>query len=108
MKITQSRDYKKPIYALGVTAALLAASVTGCGNPVEKDSSPTKGSGSRTKSEFYSKYDADKEVIYGGDVAIEGEYVEPDVELDGVTAIETSGIDDTVFLVGEETVYDGN
>ncbi|MBO4460409.1 MAG: hypothetical protein J5715_10755 [Clostridiales bacterium] len=31
MKITQSRDYKKPLYAIGLTTALVATAVTGCG-----------------------------------------------------------------------------
>ena len=31
MKITPSKDYKKPLYALGVAAALTALAVTGCG-----------------------------------------------------------------------------
>ena len=34
MKITKAENYKKPRYALGVTAALMAVSMTGCGNPV--------------------------------------------------------------------------
>lgn len=34
MKISQSKGYKKPLYALGITAALMAVSVTGCGGPV--------------------------------------------------------------------------
>ena len=31
MKITQSKDYKKPLYAIGIAAALTAVAVTGCG-----------------------------------------------------------------------------
>ena len=31
MKITPSKNYKKPLYALGVAAALTALAVTGCG-----------------------------------------------------------------------------
>ena len=31
MKITQSKDYKKPFYAIGIAAALTAVAVTGCG-----------------------------------------------------------------------------
>ena len=31
MKITQSRDYKKPLYAIGLTTALVTTAVTGCG-----------------------------------------------------------------------------
>lgn len=30
MKITQAKDYKKPLYAIGIAAALMAASVSGC------------------------------------------------------------------------------
>lgn len=37
MKITQSRNYKKPLYAIGIAAAFTAVAVTGCGGskPVE-------------------------------------------------------------------------
>ena len=31
MKITQSRNYRKPLYAIGIAAALTAIAVTGCG-----------------------------------------------------------------------------
>ena len=33
MKITPSKNYKKPLYALGLTAALAAATLTGCTDP---------------------------------------------------------------------------
>ncbi len=102
MKIAQSRDYKKPLYALGITAALLAASVTGCGNPVEKDPTPTKGGGARTISEFYSKPDADREIALGGDVYIEGEASGP-VDYEGEETICTD-----VGLEGGVSVDDGN
>lgn len=36
MNITPSKDYKKPLYAIGIGAALLATSLTGCTNPFEK------------------------------------------------------------------------
>lgn len=32
MKITQSRDYKKPLYAIGLTTALAVTAVAGCGH----------------------------------------------------------------------------
>ena len=36
MKIVQTKDYKKPLYAVGIAAALTAMAVTGCGgNPVD-------------------------------------------------------------------------
>ena len=100
MKITQSKDYKKPLYAIGIAAALVATSVTGCGSifgdsgngPVTKG-----GSGTRTMSSEYSKYNADDPVIEEGEIAIAGEIDEPDVELDG-----------DVVLAGEETVDDCN
>ncbi len=98
MKIAQSRDYKKPLYALGISAALLATTVTGCGNPAGKDPSPTKGSGTRTMSEFYSKYDADKEIALGGDVYIEGEASGP-VDYEGEETICTEvGLDGDVSV----------
>ena len=93
MKIAQSRDYKKPLYALGISAALLATTVTGCGNPVDKEPTPTKGGGSRTISEFYSKPDADREIALGGDVYIEGEASGP-VDYEGEETICTEvGLD---------------
>ena len=33
MKITPSKDYKKPLYAIGIAAALTAAAVSGCTFP---------------------------------------------------------------------------
>ena len=38
MKITQAKNYKKPLYAIGIAAALMAATVSGCsdpGNPID-------------------------------------------------------------------------
>ena len=101
MKITQSKDYKKPLYAIGIAAALVATSVTGCGSIFgdSGDGRTTKGggSGTRTMSSQYSKYNADDPVIEEGEIAIAGEIDEPDVELDG-----------DVALAGEETVDDCN
>ena len=36
MKITPAKDYKKPRYAIGISAAIMALSVTGCTNPFGK------------------------------------------------------------------------
>lgn len=39
MKITPSKDYKKPLYAIAVAATIAAVSLTGCGS---KDEGPTR------------------------------------------------------------------
>ena len=36
MKITKSCNYKKPLYAAGVAAAIMAVSVSGCTNPAKE------------------------------------------------------------------------
>ena len=33
MKLTQTKDYKKPLYAIGIAAAITAVSLTGCTDP---------------------------------------------------------------------------
>ena len=33
MKITPAKDYKKPLYAIGIAAAIMALSVSGCTDP---------------------------------------------------------------------------
>ena len=60
MKITQSKDYKKPLYAIGVAAALAAVSVTGCGFDKEGHDG---NKGKRVDSGQYCKHDADNEEI---------------------------------------------
>ena len=37
MKITQAKGYKKPLYAIGIAAAITALSVTGCTDPGKID-----------------------------------------------------------------------
>ena len=75
MKITQAKDYKKPLYAVGIAAALTALAVTGCGdNP-------------------------GKPVDYAGDIQVVTEYSKPDgdiVELAGDTDVYTEPTDETV------------
>lgn len=97
MKITQSRDYKKPIYAIGISAALIAASVSGCGLPVDFSGSAKSSTkeGGRTISQEYSKPNADElpdVTVLAGEVALEGGAV---IEEDD---------DDSVVLAGETTV----
>ena len=47
MKIDPSKDYKKPLYAIGLAAAIAASSLalTGCENPVESYFKNTKTAG---------------------------------------------------------------
>ena len=84
MKISQTKGYKKPLYALGITAALLTVSVTGCGGPI----------GYAGGMDIVTK--ETEEVVLGGDVAIIDETVETtacckqdddEVALDGDTEL---------------------
>lgn len=64
MKIIQTKDYKKPLYAIGVAVALTAIAVTGCGE--------------------------DKPVYYAGDIQPMTETTD-EVELEGETTVEYAG-----------------
>ncbi|MBR3700234.1 MAG: hypothetical protein IKM96_00685 [Clostridiales bacterium] len=86
MKIIQTKDYKKPLYAIGVAAALTAIAVTGCGE--------------------------DKPIEYAGDLQPMTETTD-EVELAGEETVCTDGTeklyskpgdDDEVVLAGETTV----
>lgn len=37
MKITSVKDYKKPLYAIGMSAVIMAVTLTGCHNPVKEE-----------------------------------------------------------------------
>ena len=71
MKISQAKNYKKPLYAIGISAVIMATAVTGC-----TDLS-TGHTGSRTKGDSDHKTEATEgpEVILGGDVVLDGEAV---------------------------------
>ena len=61
MKITPSKNYKKPLYAIGIAAALTAAAISGCSDPVVQVSGETTTSSAPSETE----------VQLDGDVAIE-------------------------------------
>ena len=76
MKITPAKDYKKPLYAIGISAAIMALSVTGCTNPFgKKEPDLTGATDIRTNQTECSKKDADNtpETALAGEVAVEDE-----------------------------------
>lgn len=90
MKITPTKDYKKPLYALGLATAMMAVAVTGCTDPDSK--TKTRRRHHRTK---YT------EVQLAGDT----QTVEPDVDLMGETTIEVPPTTDDLQIEGEMTVW---
>ena len=95
MKITPAKDYKKPLYAIGIAATIMAVAVTGCTKPVQyagdevvctdetKETNPTR----------YYKQDGD-EVILGGEaeMPIVDFTDETDETKETVAPIELSGV----------------
>ena len=94
MKITPAKNYKKPLYAIGIAAAIMTVAVTGCTGPVQyagnevvctnetKETSPTR----------YYKQDGD-EVILGGEAEmpiIDEDYTDETKET--IAPIELSGV----------------
>ena len=81
MKITPAKDYKKPLYAIGIAATLMAASVTGCTDLSFNSKNGNSGSGPvdyagdidvRPDETDYCKKDADNELILDGEIELEG------------------------------------
>ncbi len=119
MKITQSKDYKKPLYAIGIAAVLAAVSVTGCGLETEEHGG---NKGKRVDTGLFCKHDADDDVELAGDVSLAGELppeldgetvVDDDVILDGGVSVDytvdnnTLIDDDTVHLTGGAPIDEG-
>ena len=67
MKITPSKDYKKPIYAIGLTTAVMALAVTGCTNPFKK---PVDLAGDV---QIIDPTTTTEEVVIDGEVALDGD-----------------------------------
>ena len=102
MKITPAKDYKKPVYAIGVATILMAMTVTGCTDPVKYDGDVVidtdhtdqvdlaGAADIRPDETEYSKVDGDNPVL-AGEVVLDGEVaIDPtdEVELDGGVAID--------------------
>jgi hypothetical protein len=87
MKITPTKDYKKPLYALGLATAMMAVAVTGCTDP-----------DSKTKSRRHHHRTKHTEVQLGGDT----QTVEPDINYAGDEAIEIpTTTEDDIRLAGD-------
>jgi hypothetical protein len=92
MKITPAKDYKKPLYAIGLAAAILTVSVTGCTDPETK---------TRTRKHRRTSKPTE-EVQIAGDVQV----VDPDVELAGETDVYPDPTtSEDVQIEGEMTVW---
>ena len=87
MKITPTKDYKKPLYALGLATAMMAVAVTGCTDP-----------DSKTKSRRRHHRTKHTEVQLAGDT----QTVEPDIEYAGDETIEIpTTTEDDIRLAGD-------
>ena len=87
MKITPTKDYKKPLYALGLATAMMAVAVTGCTDP-----------DSKTKSRRRHHRTKHTEVQLAGDT----QTVEPDIDYAGDEAIEIpTTTEDDIGLAGD-------
>ena len=87
MKITPTKDYKKPLYALGLATAMMAVAVTGCTDP-----------DSKTKSRRRHHRTKHTEVQLAGDT----QTIEPDIDYAGDEAIEVPPTtEDDIRLAGD-------
>ena len=98
MKITQAKDYKKPLYAVGIAAALTALAVTGCGDNPGKSGLVCA---SRKGQSLTSKPDGDI-VELAGDTDVYTEPTDETVE----TESRYSDPDDDVRLDGGVEFYE--
>lgn len=99
MKITPAKDYKKPLYAIGIMTTLMAVTVTGCtdmpftfkGGTKETEVDLAGAADVRPDETDYCKIDADNEdLVLSGEVDIEGE-----VALEGDVAVDPDYTDPT-------------
>ena len=89
MNITPAKDYKKPLYAIGIAATLMAVTVTGCTDLSFNSKNGNSGSGPvdyagdidvRPEETDYCKKDADNELILDGEIELEGVIAESEPE----------------------------
>ena len=120
MKITPAKNYKKPLYAIGIAAALsmTAMATTGCigyageiqSTTAETEATQKDGTVDGKTNKPYCKPDGD-DVVLAGDGDIEGEVaVESDpteVELDGDVIVSTSPYETDVRIDGGVSIDEG-
>ena len=90
MKITPSKDYKKPLYAIGIAAALTALSITGCTDPGKVDYAGDVVMGTVETSEV--RLDGEVANTDPTEVDFEGEVAEPEPTKPTVNSVITAGI----------------
>ncbi|SDX60142.1 hypothetical protein SAMN02910264_00270 [Ruminococcaceae bacterium YAD3003] len=117
MKITPAKNYKKPLYAIGIAAALsmTAMATTGCigyaggleTTVQETEETQKDGTVDGKTNKTYCKPDGD-DVVLAGDVRLEGEAtVETEVELDGDVIVNTNPVETDVRLDGGVSIDEG-
>ena len=87
MKITPAKDYKKPLYAVGLAATVMTMAVTGCTAPTTKSKDTKKN----TADYFYMNMlggttlvgKEPEDVALAGDVQV----VDNDVDYEGETTV---------------------
>lgn len=72
MKITPAKNYKKPLYAISIAAAVMTVAVTGCTHPVDYAGDEVIHT-NETQETSYHKIDGD-EVILGGEAELPPDY----------------------------------
>ena len=105
MKITPAKNYKKPLYAIGVTAAVMAVAVTGCTDPfspvryaggMQIETGETEGTKTVVKGKKIEQTepvalagdvaictDETYDLILEGEAAVEPDWTEPDTDDEG-------------------------
>ena len=103
MKITPTKDYKKPLYALGLATAMMAVAVTGCTDPDSKTKSRRRHH--RTKhTEVQLAGDTqtvEPDIDYAGDETIEIPTTTEDLQIEGEMTVWTDPTDDDIRLAGD-------
>lgn len=99
MKITPAKDYKKPLYAVGLAATVMTMAVTGCTAPAEKSKDRSKNNADSFYMQMLggvAQVGEPEDVVLAGDTQV----VETDVYYDGETTISEPENETDVSLAG--------
>ena len=119
MKITPAKNYKKPLYAIGIAAALsmTAMTTTGCigyageiqSTTAETEATQKDGTVDGKTNKPYCKPNGD-DVVLAGEVDVDGiiaiETDPTEVELDGDVIVNTDPVETDVRLDGGVSIDD--